>query len=335
MEVVVHSQRQTESATRNTLEVAVNNTTSETSGGAFIEANTVAATLLEIRQDHIIPVFLKDNEPVISQVDFIELTSEAVHSCFPSERILSPTIRLSHPIKGRVPEAKDKPAIELQEWEKTIYFERMAFMIEVPSICDTIDGQRLSLTIGGIKSYSVDNLYNKSGADQHFKIFIGFKVHVCTNLCVWSDGAVLDLKVKSAKHLQFAIMQLIQGFEAVEGLTSLSRLQGYQLSEKQFAHLIGRCRMYSHLPQNFKADVPELHFNDTQVNAVCRDYYRDKSFCRMEDGQISLWRLYNLFTAANKSSYIDSFVDRAVGATSFVSELAGAMEKGSRNWFLA
>lgn len=334
MELVVLNQETVSSSQEpvNGLQVAINNTTQ--SGGAFIEANTIAASLQDIKQGHIIPVFHKDNEPVISQVDFIELTTEAVHSCFPAERILSPAIRLSHPIKGRTPDAKDKPASELQEWEKTIYYERMAFMVEVPSVSEHIDGQRLSLTIGGVKAYNLDNLYNKAGADQHFKLFIGFKVSVCTNLCVWSDGAVLDLKVKSLKQLQYAIMQLIQCFEAVEALTSLSRLQGYGITERQFAQLIGRCRMYNHLPNSIKASVPELHFNDTQINAVCRDYYKDNSFCKSESGDINLWRLYNLFTSANKSSYIDSFVDRAVGATSFVQELAGALDKGNTNWFL-
>lgn len=46
------------------------------------------------------------------------------------ETILEPTVRLSHPITGRIPEAKDKPARELLEHEKTLFYERMAFLIE-------------------------------------------------------------------------------------------------------------------------------------------------------------------------------------------------------------
>src|SRR5688572_4121466 len=74
----------------------------------FIEANTGEASLHEIKRQHIIPVFIKDNEPVISQVDFIESTLDVLQSLMPSESILEPSIRLSHPIKGRVPEAKGK-----------------------------------------------------------------------------------------------------------------------------------------------------------------------------------------------------------------------------------
>src|SRR5215213_6177469 len=90
----------------------------------FIEANTVEVPFNEIRDHHLIPVFLKDNEPVISHVDFINSAVSVVEEVFQSERILRPAIRLSHPIKGRIPEAKNKAANELLEHEKTLYYER-------------------------------------------------------------------------------------------------------------------------------------------------------------------------------------------------------------------
>jgi hypothetical protein len=45
------------------------------------------------------------------------------------------------------PAGTDKPANQLQDWEKTLYYERMMFVIEVPSIMDTIDGNTLSITL--------------------------------------------------------------------------------------------------------------------------------------------------------------------------------------------
>src|SRR5687767_13166331 len=84
---------------------------------SFIDANTESFELAEIKEQHIIPVFVKDNEPVISQVDFIEATKEVVRDLYHGETILTPSIRLSHAIKGRVPEAKYKPARELEERE--------------------------------------------------------------------------------------------------------------------------------------------------------------------------------------------------------------------------
>src|SRR4051794_31043725 len=86
------------------LTVAVNNTPAAPSK-PFIEANTIESSLAEIRQRHIIPVFSKDNEQLISQVDFIETAEEVTGDVFRAERILSPNVRLSHPIMGRVPEA--------------------------------------------------------------------------------------------------------------------------------------------------------------------------------------------------------------------------------------
>jgi hypothetical protein len=139
----------------------------------FIEANTSPFRLEDIKTRHIIPVFIKDNETLISHADFIETTHAAAVELFHGETVLSPSIRMSHPIKGRIPDAKNKPVSELQEWEKTIYYERMAFIIEIPSISRVIDGNQVSLTIGGVKAYNQDNLYNRKGADEHFKIFVG------------------------------------------------------------------------------------------------------------------------------------------------------------------
>jgi hypothetical protein len=65
-------------------------------GRPFIEANTVESTLEEIKTEHVIPVFIKDNEPVISHADFVETAIEVLRELYPSETILSPNIRLSH-----------------------------------------------------------------------------------------------------------------------------------------------------------------------------------------------------------------------------------------------
>ncbi|MBK9300628.1 MAG: DUF3871 family protein [Bacteroidetes bacterium] len=51
-----------------------------------------------------------------------------------------------------------------------------------------MDGNILSLTIGGVKAYHLDRLNGKKGVDENFSFFIGFQNKVCTNLCVWSDG---------------------------------------------------------------------------------------------------------------------------------------------------
>lgn len=300
----------------------------------FINANTIESTLEDIRENHLIPVFIKDNEPVISHCDFIDATTKALQEIFAGETILAPNIRLSHPIKGRVPEAKNKPANELLEREKTLYYERMAFIIEIPSVCDEVDGSNLSLTVGGVKALNQDNLYNKKGADEHFKVFIGFKNTVCTNLCVWSDGFMDDLKVKSLGQLKGAIGTLFQNYNATFHMHCLRQLCDFNLTEQQFANLVGRCRMYQHLPRQLQNDIQPLQLGDNQVGTIVKDFYKDDSFCRMEDGTINLWRLYNLFTGANKSSYIDNFLERSASAFHFVDSIRQSLKNESTNWFL-
>jgi hypothetical protein len=300
----------------------------------FIEANTLETTLEEIRSRHIIPVFVKDNEPLISHDEFIISASVIVADVFHGERILRPSVRVSHPVKGRVPEAKDKPAKQLFEWEKTLYYERMMFVIEVPSIKANIGGNTLSLTIGGVKAYNQDNLYSRSQSEQHFKLFIGFQNKVCTNLCVWSDGLLSDVKVHNLSTLKIAIRDLLESYSHGYHLHQLEALTNYSITEQQFAHLIGKCRMYQHLTNEQKKDIPSLLFGDQQIGAVVKDYYKDSSFCKDENGNINLWRLYNLFTGANKSSYIDSFLDRSVNAFSFVEQVRRGLDDNRICWYL-
>ncbi len=313
---------------------AIHEPSSVSTDKPFIQANTTEVTLQEIKDNHIIPVFIKDNEPLISHADFIETTLKVASDVYSGETILTPTVRVSHPVKGRIPEAKNKSANELEEWEKTIYFERMAFIIEVPSISDVIGGNTLSLTIGGVKSYGLDNLYSRK-TDQHFKLFVGFNNRVCLNLKIWSDGYMGDLKVTTIGQLSACIRSLLEQHNAVFQLNQMKLLSDYSLSESQFAHLIGKARMYQHLPKDFQREIPQLMFGDQQISSVVKDYYRDNSFCRDEQGNINLWRLYNLFTEANKSSYIDNFIDRSVNAYHFIEKIRWALEEKSNNWYLS
>jgi Domain of unknown function, B. Theta Gene description (DUF3871) len=268
---------------------------------AFILANTIPVALQEIDREHIIPVFVKDNEPLISHVDFIQAVEQVVHHVFEGEQILGPSVRVSHAVKGRIPEARHKPAKELLKHEETLYYERCAFVIELPHITEMVNGNSISLTIGGVKAYNADNLYNRKGADEHFKVFIGFQNKVCTNLCVWSDGFVQDLRAKSVTDICNQVFELLTTFKPEKQIGALRRLGEFSLTEPQFAKLVGRTRMYQFLPNPLKKELPKFLFPDGHLNTVVRDYYNDVSFCRTDDGNISLWRLYNLFSACTES----------------------------------
>lgn len=301
----------------------------------FITANTFYSSYNELKSDHLIPVFVKDNQPVISQADLIEMVNEVATHVFYNETILTPSIRVSHPIKGRIPEAKNKPAHLLTEEEKTIYYERMAFIIEIPSISSDINGNKLNLTIGGIKAYNLDNLYCKKGTEETFKIFIGFQNKVCTNMCISTDGYKGTLKVRSTNELMEGILNLLNQYNYEHHLQDLAQLPNISLKENEFAQMIGRCRMYPYLSKKQKVIIPELHFGDSQLNTVVKDYFNDPDFSKNLDGSIDLWNLYNLFTGANKSSYIDTFFDRGLNAYEFNLSLLKSIENKNFNWFLS
>lgn len=251
---------------------------------------------------------------------------------FDDNQVLS--LMIFSTIKGRVPEARNKPAIDLLDHEKTLYFERKAFIIEVPTIQTFVGGNSLSLTIGGVKAYNLDNLNNRMGADQHFKVFIGFQNKVCTNLCISTDGLMSNLKVKSIEHLGSSVFGMLKDYNASKLAEELKSFDDYELTEKQFVNLIGRCRLYKHMPESLKSNIQPLLFGDNQINAVCKEYYEDSNFAGYADGSINLWKLYNLFTGANKSTYIDNFLDKSVNAFQLAKDLQYALKDSKRSWYL-
>jgi hypothetical protein len=301
---------------------------------AFIEANTEAVTLKHLKDDCIIPVF-RDNEKTVSHFEFIDSVNFVVNQCFKNETILEPDIRVSHKINGRIPSALNKKVSELEEWEKTKYYERIMFQIEVPSIADTIQGNELSLTIGGVRALNHESLFSKKSIEK-FKVFIGFQNKVCTNLLVSTDGILLEIRVSGLQELVKTVFDLIGNYNMRVQLDTMREFGKYALTEHQFAQMIGKARLYQYLPAAQKKEISALSFNDSQFNAVARDYYTDKSFCRDAKGDINLWKLYGLFTGANKSSYIDTFLDRSVSAYTFTESLLQALEHESKmSWFLS
>ena len=312
----------------------VDNLMVKTTDQSFIEANTISLSLEEIKQHHIIPVFVKDNETTLSQVEFIDTAYNVAKDHFNGIKLLEPNIRVSHPIKGRIPEARNKSAKELLEHEKTLYYERLAFLIELPEISKNINGNNLSLVIGGVKAYNEDNLYNKKGSSEHFKIFIGFQNKVCLNLCIWTDGLKNDVIATNTNDLSKAIYTLIVGFQAERQLEELSQFSKLVITERQFAQILGKCKMYHYLSADERKDLPLLMFGDNHMSVIAREYYTNPAFCRDHKGNINLWNLFNLYTGANKSSYIDKFLERGLNASTFVASIGRALMTNSYSWFL-
>jgi len=234
---------------------------------------------------------------------------EVAQDFFSGEVIGEPSIRVSHPIKGRIPSAIGKPAFLLTEDEKTLYYERMAFIIDVPFIRDTVDSHDLSLSVGGVRAYNLTNLHRRK-CEESFKVFVGFKNLVCINLCISTDGFIANLRARTVDEIKQSTLKLFSNYSAFKDIKQLRELLESSITESQFAKMVGRARMYQYLPRKKKEEIPSLPINDTLVSVVVKDYYRSESFCRDKDGSIDLWRLYNLLTGACKSSYLDTWLDR-------------------------
>lgn len=99
-------------------------------------------------------------------------------------------------------------------------------------------------------------------------------------------------------------------------------------------HAMGRARMYRHIPEGEKINIPPLLLGDQQLGTVVKNYYEDDNFCRNKQGELSLWHLHNLFTEANKQTYIDQFVDRAVNATDLTHNLYQDLSGHIPSWYL-
>lgn len=300
----------------------------------FIQANTDEVNLKDLKEKCIIPNFSKDNETTISHQEFIEVVQEAIYSLFPNETLQEPDIKVSHQIKGRIPEAIGKPAKELQEFEKTMYYERMAFTINLPTIRNTINNNDLSLSVGGVRAYNQENLYSKKTMEK-FKVFIGFENAVCTNLCINTDGFKSEVRASSPLQLKDEIKELFQSYNADLHLQEMHSFGDYELPERQFAQFIGRARLYHYLPKNVKSQIPILELNDSQISAVAKSYFDDEHFSSYGNSSINLWNLYNLFTGATKSSYIDTFLERTVNAHQLTKGFKNALEGDTTyQWFL-
>lgn len=300
---------------------------------SFIEANTIQVSIEHLEKECIIPVFSKDNEITISHFQFIEKAVSVAKEYFPDVNIGQPDIRVSHIIKGRTPDAIGKPAKDLQDHERTLYYERCAFMISLQTR-EIVNGNPLILTIGGVRAYNAENLYSKKTVEK-FKIFIGYQNKVCTNLCISTDGFSNEVRITSVNELEDSLISLFGNYDKIKHLGMMERMSKYHLNEQEFAHLIGKIRMYQYLDKTEQKRNVLFSLNDGQINSVVREYFTCPNFSRDKHKNINLWNLYNLLTEANKSSYIDSNLERNVNMYEFVNYLTDCRQNETQTWFLS
>ena len=299
----------------------------------FLEANTNAISLDELAEQCVVPTWA-NQELTISHQDFINTVHDAACNIFAGETINTPEIRVSHIVRGRIPSALGKRSSELLESEKTQFYQRLAFAFTIPSLHECIAGQRLELCIGGVRNYSDLNLYRANRGMEKFTIFIGWRVNVCSNQVLTGQGVRLALEVMSIHDLYKAVLELFYNFNMDRDIQLLQSLTQTRLSETQFAQIVGRMRLYQALPSYQQRKLPKLLITDSQINNVCRDYYSNPNF-GAKNNTISMFDFHNLLTEANKSSYIDSYVQRGINATEVTVGICKALQGDSEySWFL-
>ena len=301
----------------------------------FIESNTQAITLDELTNKNIIPTFC-DNTLTISHQNFIGSVVEVAKKVF--GELTVPELRVSHPIIGRVPSAQHKKASELRDDEKTTFYQRMAFCAHVKNLTRTINGETVHLCIGGVRAYNEDKLYNRQSA-MKFKIFAGWKIRVCSNLCLTCDGNSGTIECLTEADIMQKSLELFTAFNPhkEDTLRLLENLSSTTISEEQFCQIIGRMRLYQFLPLAEQKQLPPLTIGDQAVNAMVKNYISNPNFGKKEGEDFTAWNLMQLANEAVKQSYIDKWLDRNQNCTDFAIGIQKALngeDTEGYSWFL-
>jgi hypothetical protein len=304
----------------------------------FIESNTSGITLEELKRTCIVPSF-RDNTLTISHQNFAENVLGAAMDYFNGETFGELECRVSHPINGRIPSALHKPANQLTEAERTLFFQRFCFCFELTSMTKTIDGQPICLTIGGVRAYNEQNLYaNKS--PEKLKIFIGWRVKVCSNLMLSCDGLQDRLEVMSSLDIYKSALDLFTAFDPIDNFNMLENLVNTRLSTQEFCNIIGRMRLYQALPARTRQELhlPELLLGDSQINAATREFVGNENFGLNGQDSISCYQLLQCLNESSKSSYIDTFLTKNRNCVEIATGIQKAIEgRDTENysWFLS
>lgn len=301
----------------------------------FLEANTEAISIEELATKCVVPTWA-NMESTIAHQDFINCVHDAAKSFYQGEVVNAPDVRVSHIVRSRVPSAAGKKASELLECEKTQFYQRLAFAFTIPTIFETVRGEKLELCVGGVRNYSDLNLYRASKGLEKFSVFVGWRVVICSNQVLTGEGVKFNMEVSNIGELYRNVLELLHSFNPAKDIHLLHALSNTYLTETQFALVVGRMRCFQALPSAQQKRMPQLLITDSQINSVCRDFYRSEHF-GMKDNAISLFDFHNLLTESNKMSYCDTYLHRAVNATEVSVGLNNVMQgiDDKYAWFLS
>lgn len=303
----------------------------------FIESNTQAITLDELENKCVVPTF-SDTSLTISHQNFIFAVKTAAEKVF--GELTGVEIRVSHPVNGRTPNALFKRKEDLLPEDTTLFYQRMAWICKVKSISRECNGQTVYLTIGGVRAYNEDKLYNRKSAEK-FRIFVGWQVRVCSNLMLTCDGSSGIIDCMSESDIFQKAHELFSNFNMKKDseLRTLEELNHTRVSEQQFVNIIGRLRLYEAMDASQKKNLPTVLFGDQAANSAVRGYLENPNFSKKEgEESITCWQLMQLFNEAIKSSYIDKWLERNQNCTDFAIGISKYLNGDSAascfGWFL-
>ena len=308
----------------------------ETEHPNFIESNTEAISIDELVSRCIVPTF-SDNTLTIAHQNAIAAVYKAAEEVF--GELTPPECRVSHAINGRVASALHKPAKDLTDDEKTVFYQRIAFIAHVKSLTRIVAGQTVELTIGMCRAYNEDKLYSRPSPEK-FRLFVGWKVRVCSNLCLTCSGNSGLVECMTEADIYQKAYQLFSKFDPQkeETLELLENLNNTRISESQFCYIIGRMRLYQALPNEVQKTLPVLEIGDQAVNAAVRGFVTNPNF-GLKEGETSIttWEMLQLFNEAIKQTYIDRWLDRNQNCTDFLLGIQKALQGEDTegySWFL-
>ena len=302
----------------------------------FIESNTQAISLEELATRCIVPTF-SDNSLTIAHQNAIAAVYKAAEDVF--GELTPPECRVSHAINGRVASAIHKPTKELTDEEKTIFYQRLAFVAHVKSLTRIVAGQKIELCIGMCRAYNEDKLYSRKSPEK-MKIFVGWKVRVCSNLCLTCNGNSGTVEVLTEADVYQKSYQLFRRFEPEkeDTLRLIGNLQNTKISVSQFCYIIGRLRLYQALSTEQQKTLPTITIGDQAVNSAVRGFVSNPNFGLKEGvGSITTFEMLQLFNEAIKQTYIDKWVDRNQNCTDFAIGIQDALNGNTESpytWFL-
>lgn len=301
----------------------------------FIEGNTNAISLEDLRNKCIVPAWA-NAELTIPHTSFIKTVYAAAQTIFADQTIGTPEIRVSHGVHGRIPEALNKPTSQLLESDKTLYYQRMCFCISV-SILDNINGNDTTVFVGGVRALNNENL-NSRPKNQLFKLFIGRKVKICDNGCIWGTNYIDKLEAMNEGEIYNGACELFRNFDSDTDKRKLEMLGDTTMTTEDFTHIIGRMRLYEAMSvgQRNELGLPSIILGDQALNSVTRNFVNSPNFGVRNDGTITMWMFLNLLTEAAKNSYIDRFLAREVNAMDTTFGICSALngEDNPYKWFI-